>query len=1114
MRTDKATISTMGTALTMIPIASAARAARVLRRSRRRAARAAGLVAACVAGLLACASPAVANAAAPVWYVTSLSVPTVLPPGSFGLYDSVPVYDLTMTNIGGAATDGSQVTLTDTLPTGVTATPGQAGSLFDSDLNCSGTTVVTCTGSPVEPPGVATQILIPVDVAATAPAHGLNVVTVSGGGAAPVTASEPATISAADPGFGFHQADVSMTNADGSPATQAGSHPYQMTTSFDLNSYVDPDGQLVVPGNARDIVADLPAGLIGNPQAMPKCSQAAYEANACPDSTALGVADFRIGDNTGPLNDFQAIYNLVPPPGMPAQLGAFVNGSPLVQLNAGVRTGGDYGLVVSLVNAPQAKEILGATLTFWGDPADASHDAVRGDQNSSGTGCLGPENGLSIGTCPAAVGENVPLLTLPTSCGAPPVMGLSADPWPDPGQYASVSVPLHDAAGNPYAIDGCRLLDFSPSVSIQPDTSVADSSSGLSFDLHVPQDGLLNPDGLAEANVKNVTVSLPAGVSLNPSSANGLQACTPAEIGIDNANAPSCPDASKVGSVEVDSPLLPDPLEGGVYVAQQDQNPFGSLLAIYVTAYADGVWVKLAGDVAADPVTGRLVTTFSNNPQLPFTDFRVNFFGGPLGVLATPESCGAYTTTSDLSPWSGGPDATPSDSFTIDSGCVNGFSPSFTALSQNPSAGAYSPFELSFSRSDTDQNFSGLSVSLPPGMLAKLAGVSECSDAELAQAAASTGEQELANPSCPANSQVGTVQTAAGTGSDPIFVGGSAYLTGPYKGAPYGLAVVVPAVAGPYDLGTVVVRQALYVDPTTAQVTAVSDPFPTILQGIPLRIRRIDVDLDRPDFTVNPTNCDPMAITATLTSTGGLSAPVSSRFQVGGCQELPFAPKLKIALTGKGRTRSGDHPNLVSTLTAGYSNEANARSVRVALPLSLALDPINSQHVCNYDVAQAVHGGAVGCPADTIIGTATAITPLLSQPMSGNVYLVQGIRFNKQGQRIRTLPSLLIPLRGQIAIDLRAQSSVNGAQQLVTTFPTIPDAFVSKFTLTITGGPKGILVITGRGRTICGQPQIANATLDAQSGKTETVNPTLSTPACQGYHKPKKDKKRGHGKRG
>ena len=875
-------------------------------------------------------------------------------------------------------------------------------------------------------------------------------------------------------GFAITSFASQITNADGSTDTQAGSHPYQITTSFSFNTALIDGTPSLAGGYEKDIQVDLPAGLVGDPQAVPQCTQldfqnGGYDTN-CPISSVVGTAEV---DRTSGSSADTRIFNLEPPPGVPAEFGmVVVDAGAKVRLDASVRTGGDYGITIGVHNITQAVDVAGSTLHFWGVPADPSHDALRG----------GP-----AGVPPKA------FLTMPTACSGPLTTTMRADSWDDPGDYVSAQSVTQDSHGNPISLNGCNRLDFSPTITVQPDTTIADSPSGLSVDLHMPQTD--NPDGLAEANLKTAVVTLPAGVSVNPSSANGLAACSEAQIGIDNANEPTCPDASKIGSVEVDTPLLPNPLKGSVYVAQQGSNPFESLLAIYVTAEdpVSGVLVKLAGHVVADPVTGQLTTTFDNNPQLPFTDFKLNFFGGPRGVLATPESCGTFTTTSSLTAWSGTSAVSLSDPFTISPGCVSGFSPTFLAGTTNPQAGSFSPFVLSFQRSDTDQYFSGLAVKLPPGMLAKLAGVSECSDAELAAAAANTGTAELANPSCPANSQVGTVQTGAGAGPDPYFVPGKAYLTGPYKGAPYGLAVVVPAVAGPYDLGTVVVRQALYVDPTTAQVTAVSDPFPTILQGIPLRIRRVDVNLNRPDFTLNPTSCNPMSIGALMSSTGGLGVGFTPRFQVGGCQALPFSPKLNMSLTGRGRTRSGDHPDLIATLTQ-RSGQANLHNAKVALPLSLALDPNNSQHVCNYDVAQAVHGGAVGCPKSTIVGLAAAQTPLLDKPLTGPVYLVQGIRFGKNGQRIRTLPSLLIPLRGQIALDLRANSSVNGAQQLVTTFSTIPDAPVSKFTLTITGGPKGLLVITGRGRTICGKKQVANSQFGAQSGKVNTQNDMLGTP--------------------
>jgi hypothetical protein len=377
-------------------------------------------------------------------------------------------------------------------------------------------------------------------------------------------------------------------------------------------------------------------------------------------------------------------------------------------------------------------------------------------------------------------------------------------------------------------------------------------------------------------------------------------------------------------------------------------------------------------------------------------------------------------------------------------------------------------------------------VTLPPGVLAKLAGVAECSDAQVAQA------------SCPAASQVGTADTGAGAGSDPIFLGGNVYLTGPYKGAPYGLAVIVPAVVGPFNLGNAVVRQALFVDPIDAHVTVVSDPFPTILPGtgIPLRLKQVDVSLNRPGFTVNPTSCARMSVTATLTSTAGAADNFTSPFQVGNCQSLGFSPKLSIDLSGSAR-KSGAHPTLTANLTPP-SGQANIANARVTLPLSLALDPNNSNNVCSFAVAQAVQTGPAGCPSSTIVGTASASTPLLSQSLTGNVYLVQGIRTGPGGQQIRTLPSLLIPLRGALALNLRATTAVDRYGRLVTTFSNVPDVPVSAFHLVLNGGAKGLLVITGRGENICLAPQTSYATLNAQSGKQENLKIAMATPCGKG----------------
>lgn len=871
--------------------------------------------------------------------------------------------------------------------------------------------------------------------------------------------------------------DGSTVNADGTMATQAGSHPFASTTTFGFPALTDSSGNFAGPdGNMKDVQVGLPAGFIGDPSATPKCTVADLDQNACSGATQVGQLTLGAG---AIINLTLPVFNMVPPRGITAQFGANVL---LVDafIDISVRTGGDYGLTAGLVNIPTILPLTSSSLTLWGVPADPAHDADRH--------CPG-----FVTPCTAGIPLK-PLLTLPTQCSGPLTYTLRADSWQDPGNFITSSFTTHDSSGNPVGINGCAALSFNPSVSVALGNSAADSPTALSVDLHVPQAPDV-PAALATPAVKNAAVMLPPGIQLSPSAADGLQACSQDQFGLTNAAEPSCPDASKLGTAEIDSPISPDPLTGSIYLAQQHSNPFGSNFAMYVATEADGTLIKLAARIDANPVTGQLTTTFNNNPQLPFSDFKLNFFGGPRAALATGSTCGTFPVTSNVQPWStpaSGPDAQPTTSLAIDSGCVGGFHPTFTAGLANPQGGSFSPFALSFSRSDTDQNISGLSVSLPPGFSAKVAGVAQCTGAQIAHAQASSGTAERTSPSCPAASQVGTAQTGAGPGSNPFFLSGKVYLTGRYKGAPFGLVTVLPAVAGPLDLGTVVVRQQLNIDPTDAHVTVVSDPFPTILQGIPLQLRRVDVLLNRAKFTVAPTSCNASQIRGTLTSASGAAANMVSRFQVGGCQSLGFAPKLKLSLTGKGKTKSGNHPTLLANLTT-KSGQANIDLAKVTLPLSLALDPNNSKVVCPFATAKAVHGGAVGCKAKTVVGKVTATTPLLSRPLTGKVYLVQGIRVS-HGHQIRTLPTLLIPLRGQIALDLRASTSVNGSGALVNTFSNVPDVPVSSFKLQITGGSKGLLVITGRGRNICNSAQTSAATLNAHSGKQENMSIKLATP--------------------
>ncbi len=810
-----------------------------------------------------------------------------LPTLSSGQVSSCERYAVTAMNAGSQPTDGSTVTLADTLPAGLTVQkvsfywsglPQSFGGPF-RDLGgflCT-TAPLQCrlpTGAfrlPPVAPNDRLEMIVYVTVDAGVSGTLTNAATVSGGGAPTVSTTDQNGISSAPPPFGVSGFSSYIAGVDGAPYTQAGGHPWGLTTRIDLASVdrIPPDqnGSSVEPTSVedvRDVVVDLPVGFLGNATAAPTCPPWEVASSSCPADTVVGHI------LTEPLSATSAnspIWNMAPEQGVAAEFGYNTVGGSHVLRARVVPTAAGYVLQVTSPQVPQVA-LTDILVTFYGDPA-----IVDGAANT-----------------PVVASA---MFTNPTGCDGQPLTTTAyMDSWQDPGTFNADGTPdLSDpawvsATSTSPPVEGCDQLQFKPAMTVQPDTTVADSPSGLNVDIKVPQTE--DPSTLATPPLRDGSVTLPPGFTVNPSSAAGLQACTPAQITLGSAAPPTCPDASKIGTVALQTPLLPGTLTGSIYLASEFDNPFHSLLAGYIVVDdpTTGVVIKIPGNLTLNPQTGQITGVFDNNPQFPFSDLKLDFKGGPTGVLATPESCGSFTTRSVFSPWSApdsGPASTPSDSFSIDSGCVSGFAPSFTAGTQNAQAGTYSPFVLSLSRQDTDENFSGLSVTLPPGMLAKLAGVQECSEQQLASisSAAGTGANELANPSCPAGSQVGTVTTGAGTGPDPFFLGGKAYLTGPYKGAPYGLAVVVPAVAGPLDLGTVVVRQALYVDPTTAQVTDVSDPFPTILDGIPLRIRRIDVNLNRPDFTVNPTSCDPMSIGALLSSTGGLMAGESVRFQVG-----------------------------------------------------------------------------------------------------------------------------------------------------------------------------------------------------------------------------------------
>ncbi|HTT93886.1 MAG TPA: hypothetical protein VMF55_04390 [Solirubrobacterales bacterium] len=658
-------------------------------------------------------------------------------------------------------------------------------------------------------------------------------------------------------------------------------------------------------------------------------------------------------------------------------------------------------------------------------------------------------------------------------------------------------------------VTGCSSLRFEPTLKAKPTTDRADSPSGLEVDLAMAQDE--DPHGRATAALRDAHVTLPEGLVVNPSSANGLEACAPEQIGMltpvgepkvhFDRESPTCPAASSLGTVEVEVPSFSDPLKGTVYLASPYQNPFGSLLALYLVAEGHGLVIKLAGEVKTDPKTGRITTVFSENPQQPVEHLRLGLFSGSGAPLRTPASCGTYSTTSVLTPWSApesGPPATPSDTYAIDRG-PNGdscnapaVSPSFEAGSSSPIAGANSPFVIDLSRPDGSQELSSLTVKPPAGLLAHLAGVPYCPDSALAAAAGKSGAEEQASPSCPAASQVGTVSVAAGAGPKPFVAPGKVYLAGPYKGAPISLAVVTPAVAGPFDLGTVVVRNALFVDPTTTEVTAQSDPIPQILEGIPLDIRDIQLKLDRPSFTVNPTSCDPTAVTGSLLSTAGQSASLSSRFQVGECGRLGFRPKLKLSF--RGQTKRTGNPAVRAVLTAP-EGQANIAATTVLLPRSSFIDQSHVNGPCTR-----VQFNEDACPASSILGRAVAWSPLLEKPLEGLVY------FRSNGGE-RKLPDIVADLHGQIHVTLvgfidSVKVGKEGSR-VRTRFLNVPDAPVSRFELALKGGRRGLIE---NSQNLCKTKPKADVYMGAHNGKIADSKVPIAT-AC----KKKKAKRHGHG---
>jgi hypothetical protein len=914
--------------------------------------------------------------------------------------------------------------------------------------------------------------------------------------------------------------------------TVAGGHPEAATTSFGFPNVGGGVNSEVNVEMVKNTFIDLPPGFVGNPAAAARCTFAQLAVGPgqtpnCPAGSAVGTVEI---DTNTPLaapdgsNKF-VIYNMVPERGYPAQFG-FNFAAKNIMLYPRLRSrAGQYRVTlaspgIGSIGVTRIKAVL------YGVPSQ--HTLV---------------GGLAVG------GARVPFLSNPANClVAVPVTTMYADPWLHPSRLlpsgaADFGLPdLSDpswksASMTAPAVTGCDspglVSQFVPSLEMGPTpgtgSSQADAPSGFTVDLNFPQaandptdsSSRFDPSVPNAPALKDATVTLPQGVAISPSAADGLDGCTDEgsgdQVHYETTDPSSCPDGSKVGSVVATSPLLAqrdpvtdevigaEPIGGSVYIIKPhtgDLDPAGNQngifrLMIEVNSTKLGVNLKLPGVVTADRVTGRLTARFEDNPQVPAKHLQLVFKPGSRAALVNSPSCTTATTSGVLTPWSRGgtrsdgvnvagtPDATPSSSYDVSwdgngSQCPSAlpFVPTVAAGTVDPQARASSPFAFDLRRGDRQDVITGINVGLPGGLLASVKDVPLCSDVD-----ANSG-------TCPVASRVGSATVAAGPGETPFYLRDQAVsLTGPYKGAPYGLAIAVHAVAGPFDLGTVVVRQALDVDVNDAHATVVSDPLPTIRDGVPFRVRRIHVVVDRPGFIRAPSSCDPLTIATNVLSGGGQTAGLTTPIRFTGCDKLAFAPKLALKLTGAKEAKVGGHPG-VEALVTQQPGEAGIKAVTVTLPLSLALDPNNaaSDSLCEY-----VDGLRDQCPAKSVIGTVTAISPLLKTPINGKVYFVKGVRTDpKTGRQIRTLPTLLIELRGEVNLNLRATNSVPDNKHLTSTFPMIPDAPISSFSMKLNGGKKGILVITDGNDNICSVAQKPFLAADSHSGKRLETATTMS----------------------
>lgn len=1018
----------------------------------------------------------------------------------FTVYTSVPDYiqagepafiAFAIRNTGDSRSTGP-ITMTDTVSPGMTPPNLTFFSSFVTSVqypevpeeaehagSCevSGLTT-TCTVEDALPPGAQLSMRLMGQVEASASRALTNTITVSAGNVAPVKSVQGLNVGGA-PTFGLSGFGASLLDFGGSPLTQAASDPADLTTTLRFKTTT---GKLfgffpmtVSVEHFKNVTVHLPPGLIGNPTATPiRCTAAQLNETGgpghetiprCPIESQVGLADVELGGSTYLVG----LYNVVPPAGAASELGFNVLGT-VVPLDAYVRPGDD-GIDVVSRDTSTTIPITEASVTVWGDPASPSHDRTRGE-------CLGRGYGADGAKCPTTAPEEA-FLRMPTSCsgtGVPFGAGSNSYEKPDFEATASFAGPV---------VTGCELVPFNPNIYVQPTTHSASSTSGVAVQLSLPQSS--NPESLAEADLKKAVVTMPEGMTIDPSSADGLQACTDAQLRLGLEGPSACPDGSKIGRVELHTPLLENQIDGSIWLRTQNSSDPASgemfRMALELRDDRHGIDIKLPGHVSADPVTGRLTTTFDNDPQLPFNDITLHFKAGARSPLSTPPTCGTKTTVADLYSWAqpdtavrrtipfqitSGPEGTPCTA-------TRPFSPSLNAGVTSVQAGGFTPFLTTFTRKDADQRMQRVSVKMPAGLSGTLKGLPLCGEA---QANAGT---------CPAASQIGTVTAGAGVGPTPFYVtGGHVYMTGPYEGAPFGLSVVVPAKAGPFDLGTVVVRAKVEIDRHTAQITVTTDPLPQIVGGVPVDLRLVNVTIDRQNFTFNPTSCEPMTVTSGVSGGEGGSAALSNHFQVTNCAALAFKPKFVASTSSRHSRREGASLDVkLSYPKNAFGKDANIAKVKVELPKQLPSRLTTLQKACPDSTFDA---NPAACPSASRVGVAKALTPILPVPLEGPAYFVShgGTKF----------PELIIVLQGYgVTVELNGETFINEKTGITSsTFRTVPDVPVQTFQLSLPQGPYSALSANGN---LCDATLRMPTTFTAQNGEVVRQATPIRVVGCK-----------------